>query len=93
MGITAVYYKCKERSARIYRLARNRGKNNGDTWVQCMPVYTGDRDDVYMEEENSTQHEEDSLVLTDVKQRQDHELDTKSAFFVLRQAPPVTTQV
>ena len=39
----------------------------------AVPVYTGDRDDVYMEEDNSTQHEEDSVVLTGVKQKQDHE--------------------
>ena len=31
------------------------------------PVYTGDRGDVYMEENNSTQHEENSGVLTGVK--------------------------
>ena len=58
-----------------------------------MPVYTGDRDDVYMEEDNSTQHEEDSVVLTYVKQKQDHEVEAKAAFFVLRLAPPITTQV
>ena len=34
-----------------------------------MPVYTGGRDDVCMEEDNFTQHEEDSLVLTGVKQK------------------------
>ena len=49
-----------------------------------VPVCTGDRDDIYMEEDNSTQHEEDSVVLTGVKQRQDHEVEAKSAFPVLR---------
>ena len=56
-------------------------------------VYTGDRDDVYMEEDNCAQHEEDSVVLTGEKQKQDHEVEIKSAFPVLRLAPPVTTQV
>ena len=52
-----------------------------------------DRDDVYMEEDNSTQHKEDSVVLTGMKQKQDHEVEAKSAFPVLRIGPPVTTQV
>ena len=30
----------------------------------AVPVWTWGRDDVYMEEDNSTQHEEDSAVLT-----------------------------
>ena len=58
-----------------------------------MPVYIGDRDDVYMEEDNSTQHEEDSVVLTGVKQKQNHDVEAKSAFPVLRLATLVTTQV
>ena len=62
-------------------------------WYNAVPVYTGDRDDVYMEEDNSTQHEEDSVVLTGVKQKQDHEVEAKSAFHVLKLAPLVTTQV
>ena len=44
-------------------------------------------------EDNSTQHEEDSVVLIGVKQKQDHEVEAKPAFPVLRLAPPVTTQV
>ena len=36
---------------------------------------TGDKGDFYMEEDNSTQHGEDSVVLTGVKQKQDHELE------------------
>ena len=59
----------------------------------AVPVCTVDRDDVYMEEANSTQHEKDSIVLTGVKQKQDHEVEAKSAFPALRLAPPVTTQV
>ena len=59
----------------------------------AVPVCTGDRADVYMEEDNSMQHEVDSLVLTDVKQKQDHEVEAKSAFTVLRLVPAVTTQV
>ena len=58
-----------------------------------VPVYTGDRDDVYMEEDYSMQHEQDSVVLTGVKQKQDNEVEAKSAFPVLRLTPPVTTQV
>ena len=45
-----------------------------------------------MEKDSSTQHEEDAVVLTSVKQMQDHEMEAKAAFLVLRLAPPVTTQ-
>ena len=54
-----------------------------------VPVCTGDRDDVYIEEDNSTLHVEDSVVLTGVKQKQDHEVEAKLVFSVLRLAPPV----
>ena len=33
----------------------------------AVPVCTADRDDVYMEEDNSAQHVEDSVVLTGLK--------------------------
>ena len=69
MGIIVVYYKCKKRSAKIYRLARNRGKTIGTPGYTAVQVHTGDTDVVYMEENNSTQHEDDSVVLTDVKQK------------------------
>ena len=46
-----------------------------------------------MEESNSTQYEKYSVVPMGVKQKQDHEVEAKSAFPVLRLAPPVTTQV
>ena len=59
-------YKCKKRSAKIYRLPRNRGKSAETPEYNAVPVYTGDRDDVYMVEDNSTQHEKDSAVLTGV---------------------------
>ena len=68
VGIIAVYYKCKKRSAKIYRSARNRGKTMETTGYKAVPVCTGDRDDVYMEEDNSMQHEDDSVVVTGVKQ-------------------------
>ena len=58
-----------------------------------VPVYTGDRDDVYMEESNSMQHEEHSVVLKGVKQKQDNEVEAKSGFPVLRLTRPVTTLV
>ena len=59
----------------------------------AVSVCTGDKGDVYMEEDNSTQYEKDSVVLTGVKQEQNHEVEAKSAFPVLRLAPPITTQV
>ena len=92
MGITAVYYKCKKRSAKIYRLARNRGTTMETPGYNAVPVCPGDRDDVYMEEDNCTQHKEDSVVLIGVKQKQDHEMKAKPAFPVLRLAPPVTNK-
>ena len=67
VGIIAVYYICKKRSAKIYRLARNRGKTKDTPGYNAVPVYTVDRDGVCMKEDNSTQHEEDSVVLTGVK--------------------------
>ena len=33
-----------------------------------VPICTGDKDGVYMEEDNSTQHEKNSVALTGVKQ-------------------------
>ena len=43
VGIIAVYYKSKKRSAKIYWLARNRGKTT-DTWIQCsVSLYWGQR--------------------------------------------------
>ena len=59
----------------------------------ALPVYTQNRGDVYMAEDNAMQHEEDSVVLTGMKQKQDYEMEAKSAFCVLRLAPPGTTQV
>ena len=59
----------------------------------AVPVCTGDRDDVCMEEDISMKHEDDSVVLTGVKQKWDHEVEAKSAFPVLRLASPITTQV
>ena len=49
----------------------------------AVPVYIWDRDDVYMEDK-CTQHEEDSTVPTDVKQKQDHEVEANSGFPLLR---------
>ena len=93
VGIIDVYYKCEKRSAKIYRLARNRGKPMETLGYNATPVCTGDRDDIYMEKDNSTQDEKDSVVLTVVKQKQDQEVEAKSAFPVLRLAPPVVTQL
>ena len=74
-------------------LARNRGKTMEIHGYNAVPVCTGDRDDVYMEEDNSTQHKEDSVVLTGVKQEWNHEVEAKSAFPVLRLASLITIQV
>ena len=98
VGVFAVYYKyekskCKKRSAKIYRLARNRGKTMKTTGYNAVPVYTGDRDDIYVEEDNSMLYEEHSVVLIGVKQKQDHEVEGKLAFPVLRLVPPVIPQV
>ena len=93
VGIIAVFYKCRKRSAKIYRLNRNKGKTLETPGYNAVPVSTGDQDDVYMEEDNSTPDEEDSVVLTCVKEKQNHELEAESAFPVLRLEPPVITEV
>ena len=77
----------------MYSLARNRNKTMEMCGYNTVQVCTGDRGDVYMEEDNSTQNIADSVVLTGVKQKQDHEAEAKSAFPVLRLAPPMTIQV
>ena len=69
MGIIAVYYECKKGSAKICRLARNRAKTMETPGYNAVKVCTGDKDDVYMEEDNSKQHEKDLVVLTVVKQK------------------------
>ena len=38
-------------------------------WYNAIPVYTVDRDDIYIGEDNSTHHKEDSAVLRSVKQK------------------------
>ena len=53
--------ECKKRSAKFYRLARIRGKTMEIPGYNAVPVYT-----VYMEEDNSTHYDEDSVVLTSV---------------------------
>ena len=78
--ITAAYYKCKKRSSKVYMLARNRGKTMETPGYNAVAVCTGDTDDVYMEEDNYMQHEEGSVALTGVKQKQDHEVEAKSAY-------------
>ena len=84
VGIIAVYYKHKKRSAKIYRVARNRSKTVETPGYNAVSVYTGDRDDIYMEENNSTQHEQDSVVLIGVKWKQDYEVEARWAFPFLR---------
>ena len=77
VGIIAAYYKCKKRSAKFYRLARNRGKTMETPGFNAVPVCHGDNDEVYMVEDNSTQYEEVSVVLTGEKQKQDQEEEAK----------------
>ena len=59
LGLTLVFYIYK-RSAQIsYRLARNRGKTTeAPVLYKAIPVYPGDKDDVFMEEEISTESAE-----------------------------------
>ena len=97
VGIVVVYYKCKKnkcknRSAKIDRLATNRGKTAETSRYNAVLACTGDRNDVYIEEDNPMQHEENSVILTGVMQEQDHEVEAKPAFPVLRLAPPVTNK-
>ena len=73
MGTIAVYNKCKKRSAKNYRLTRNRGKTMETSGHNAVPFCTGDKGDVYMEEDNCMQHVEDAVILTGVKQKQDKE--------------------
>ena len=91
--IIAVYFKCKKRSAKIYRLARKTGKTTDTLGYNAVPVCTEDKHYVYLEEDNSTQHEKDSGVLTGVKQKQHQKEEVKSTFLVLKLALPVKTQV
>ena len=70
-----------------------RGITTKTPGYNAVPVCIGDRDVFYMAGDNSMQHEEVSVFLTGVKQNQDQEMEAKSAFPVLRLAPPVTTQV
>ena len=66
-------------SAKIYRIARNSGKTMQTPGCNAVPVCTGDRDDVYMEDNNSMQHEEDSVVLTGARQKQDQEVEAQAS--------------
>ena len=72
---------------------RNTGKTIETPGYNAVPVCNGIKDDVYTEVDNSTHHEEDSVVLKGVKQKQDYEVEATSVFSVLRLAPPVTAQV
>ena len=75
LGLTLVFYIYK-RSAKVsYKLARNRGKTTqAPVLYKAETVYTGDNDDVFMEEDISTQSAEldetNAVILTDIKQQQ-----------------------
>ena len=75
LGLTLVFYICK-RSAKVFcRLARNRGKTTeAPVLYKAVSVYTVDKDDVFTEEEISTQFAEldetNTVILTGIKQQQ-----------------------
>ena len=96
MRSIAVYYKykknkCKKTYAKIYGLARNRGKTTEILGTMlCHFVLGTEMMSIW---KMIIPHKEDSDVLTGVKQRQDHEVEAKSVLPVLRLAPSVTTQI
>ena len=57
VGINSFIFYIYKRSTKVsYRLARNRGKTTEVPALhKAVPVYTGDKDDVFMEEEISAQ--------------------------------------
>ena len=83
LGLALVFY-IYERSAKVScRLARNRGKTTeAPVLYKAVPVYTGDEDDVFMEEEISTQSAEldetNAVILTGVKQQQHQSKQTST---------------
>ena len=62
---------------------------------KAVPVYTGDKEDVFMEEEISTQSAEldktNAITLTGVKLQQSQSKQTRSAFPVLKLAGSTTS--
>ena len=97
VGVIPVYYKCKKnkckkRSAKIYTLSRNRGKTTETLGTMlCQSIVGTEKMSIWKKIiPNSTWHEEDSVVITGVMQKQ--EVEAKSTFPALRLEPPVTTQ-
>ena len=96
MGLTLVFYIYK-RSAKVsYKLARNKGKTTeAPALYKAVPVYIGDKDDVFMEEEISPQSaqldETNAVILTGVKQQQSQSKQNRSAFPVLKLAGSTTS--
>ena len=75
LGLTLVFYIYKSSARVSCRLARNRGKTTeAPVLYKALPAYTGDKDDVFMEEEICTQSSEldetSAVILTGVKQQQ-----------------------
>ena len=95
LGLTLVFYKYK-RSAKVsYRLARNRGKTTDTPLLyKAVPVYTGDKDDFFMEEETSTQSAEldetNAVILIGVKQQQSQSKQTMLVFPVVKLAGSIS---
>ena len=83
LELTLVLYIYK-RSAKVsYRLARNRGKTEAPVLYKAVSVYTGNKGDVFMEEEISTQHAEldetNAVVPTGIKQPQSQSKQTSTS--------------
>ena len=96
LGLTLVFYIHKKSAKVSYRLARNTGKTTeAPALYKAVPVYTGDKDDVFKEEEISTQsaelEETNAVILTGVKWQQSQSKQTRSAFPVLKLAGSTTS--
>ena len=96
LGLTLLFYIYKRPAKVSYRLSRNRGKTTeAPALYKAVPFYTGDKDNVVMEEEISTQSAEldetNAIILTAVKQQQSQSKQTRSAFPVLKLAGSTTS--
>ena len=85
LGLTLVFYIYKRFAKVSYKLVRNRGKTTeAHALYKAVPVYTGDKDDVFMEEQISTQSAElgepCAVILTGVQQQQSQSKKTRSVF-------------
>ena len=96
LGLTVVFYIYRKSARVSYMLARKRGKTTEAPGLyKAVLVYTGDKDDVFMEEEISTQSTEldetNAVILTCVKQQQIQSKQTRLVFPVLKLAGSTTS--